>query len=37
MDAHRAAEVSTLAQVRAVDEWAREYAQEIVRGIELKV
>jgi 1-deoxy-D-xylulose-5-phosphate reductoisomerase len=37
MDAHRAAEVSTLAQVRAVDEWARDYAREIVRGIQLKV
>ena len=31
------AEVATLAAVRAVDRWAREYAQEIARGLELKV
>jgi 1-deoxy-D-xylulose-5-phosphate reductoisomerase len=37
MDAHRAAPVETLAQVRAVDRWAREYSQEIARGVELKV
>jgi 1-deoxy-D-xylulose-5-phosphate reductoisomerase len=37
MTAHRPAEVATLAAVRAVDRWAREYAQEIARGLELKV
>jgi 1-deoxy-D-xylulose-5-phosphate reductoisomerase len=37
MDAHRPAEVATLAEVRAVDRWAREYAQQIVGGLELKV
>ena len=28
MDAHAPAEVASLAAVRAVDEWAREYSQE---------
>jgi len=37
MDAHRPAEVTTLAQVRAVDEWARAYSLELARGLELKV
>jgi 1-deoxy-D-xylulose-5-phosphate reductoisomerase len=37
MDAHRPAEVASLAGVRAVDEWAREYSQETARGIQLKV
>ena len=37
MDAHRPAEVATLAEVRAVDAWAREYARQIVGGLELKV
>ena len=37
MDAHRPAEVATLGAVRAVDEWAREYSQDIARGLELKV
>ena len=37
MEAHEAAELTTLAEVRAVDQWAREYAQEIARGVELKV
>ena len=37
MDAHGAAEVGTLAQVRSVDGWAREYAAEIARGLQLKV
>jgi 1-deoxy-D-xylulose-5-phosphate reductoisomerase len=37
MAAHRPAEVATLAAVRAVDRWAHEYAQEIARGLELKV
>src|SRR5262249_35421204 len=35
MDAHVPAEVSTLERVRAVDAWAREYSQDIVRGVEL--
>ena len=37
MDAHRAEEVLTLSSVRSVDRWAREYSQEISRGLELKV
>jgi 1-deoxy-D-xylulose-5-phosphate reductoisomerase len=37
MHAHDAAEVTTLAEVRTVDEWARRYSQEIARGVELKV
>ncbi len=37
MAAHRSAEVATLGAVRAVDRWAREYSQEIARGLELKV
>ena len=37
MDAHRPAEVTTLAQVRAVNDWAREYSLEVARGVELKV
>ncbi len=37
MDAHTPAEVSTLAAVRTVDAWARASAQEIARGLELKV
>jgi 1-deoxy-D-xylulose-5-phosphate reductoisomerase len=37
MEAHRSAEVSTLAAVRAVDGWARECALEIARGVELRV
>jgi 1-deoxy-D-xylulose-5-phosphate reductoisomerase len=37
MEAHQAAEVATLVEVRAVDRWAREYAQEVARGVELKV
>ena len=37
MDAHRGTEVATLAEVRAVDEWAREYSQEVARGVELRV
>ena len=36
MSAHRPAEVATLGAVRAVDRWAREYAQEIARGLESK-
>src|SRR5947207_10854422 len=37
MAAHQPAEVHTLATVRAVDQWARDHAQTIVRGLELKV
>jgi 1-deoxy-D-xylulose-5-phosphate reductoisomerase len=37
LDAHRPEEVGTLAQVRAVDEWARDHAREIARGLQLKV
>ncbi len=37
MAAHRPAEVATLSAVRAVDRWARECAQKIARGLELKV
>ena len=37
LDAHDAAEVHTLAAVRAVDRWAREYSLEIARAVELKV
>jgi 1-deoxy-D-xylulose-5-phosphate reductoisomerase len=35
MDAHRPAAVATLADVRAVDAWAREYAGQIAGGLEL--
>jgi 1-deoxy-D-xylulose-5-phosphate reductoisomerase len=37
MDAHIPAEVASLASVRNVDQWAREYAQELARGLELRV
>jgi 1-deoxy-D-xylulose-5-phosphate reductoisomerase len=37
MAGHNPAEVTTLSAVRAVDRWAREYSQEIARGLELKV
>jgi 1-deoxy-D-xylulose-5-phosphate reductoisomerase len=37
MAAHPPAEVATLAAVRAADLWARDHAQEIARGLELKV
>jgi len=37
MAAHRPAEVHTLATVRAVDEWARDHAHTVARGLELKV
>jgi 1-deoxy-D-xylulose-5-phosphate reductoisomerase len=35
MDAHRAVQVGTLAEVRGVDGWARQYAHEIARGVQL--
>jgi 1-deoxy-D-xylulose-5-phosphate reductoisomerase len=34
MDAHSPAEVDSLVQIRAVDHWAREYADGIARGLE---
>jgi 1-deoxy-D-xylulose-5-phosphate reductoisomerase len=37
MDAHRAAEVHTLAAVREIDRWARDYSQDIAREVESKV
>jgi 1-deoxy-D-xylulose-5-phosphate reductoisomerase len=37
MNAHRPAEVTSLAGVRSVDQWAREYSQELARRVELKV
>jgi 1-deoxy-D-xylulose-5-phosphate reductoisomerase len=36
MEAHRRVEVSTLAEVRAVDRWARELSRDLARGVELK-
>jgi 1-deoxy-D-xylulose-5-phosphate reductoisomerase len=35
MSAHRPVEVSTLAEVRAVDAWAREVSRDLARGVEL--
>ena len=37
MDAHMPADVTTLAQVRSVDAWARQFSSEIARGVELKL
>jgi 1-deoxy-D-xylulose-5-phosphate reductoisomerase len=37
MDAHSPVEVNTLAEVRALDRWARLYSQNVARGLELKV
>ena len=37
MNAHRPSAVATLAEVRSVDKWAREYSQEIARGVQSKV
>jgi 1-deoxy-D-xylulose-5-phosphate reductoisomerase len=37
MAAHQPAEVATLAEVRAVDAWARDHAVELAREVELKV
>ena len=37
LDAHTSEEVGTLAQVRAVDGWARECAADVAREIQLKV
>jgi 1-deoxy-D-xylulose-5-phosphate reductoisomerase len=36
MRAHRPAEVATLAEVQAVDRWARACARDLARGVELK-
>jgi 1-deoxy-D-xylulose-5-phosphate reductoisomerase len=37
MDAQRGAGAGTLAQVRVLDEWARDHAREVARAIQLKV
>ena len=37
MDAHRPAEVTTLAAVRAVDTWARAFSQDVAGTVELKL
>jgi 1-deoxy-D-xylulose-5-phosphate reductoisomerase len=37
MDAHVPRQAATLEEVRAIDRWAREYSQEIARGVQLKV
>ena len=37
LDAHLAAPVSSLVEVRAIDRWARERAREAVRGLESKI
>jgi 1-deoxy-D-xylulose-5-phosphate reductoisomerase len=37
LDTHTPAAVTTLAEVRIVDAWARQYAREVSRGVELKV
>jgi len=37
MNAHVAGEAGTLAQIRAVDGWARDYAREMACGLQLKV
>jgi len=36
MDAHKVVEVRTLAEVRAIDRWAREHAKETADAVELK-
>ena len=37
LDAHEPAACQSLAQVRAIDQWAREYAADVARGLQLKV
>ncbi|MGE0703620.1 MAG: 1-deoxy-D-xylulose-5-phosphate reductoisomerase [Vicinamibacterales bacterium] len=37
MDAHRPENVATLAEVRAVDHWAREFSRGLARGVQSKV
>jgi len=37
MDAHRGADVTTIAEVRAVDDWARTYSHAVAREVELRV
>ena len=37
MDAHVPAQVESIAAVRSVDRWAREYATDAARGLQLKV
>ena len=36
MDAHQAAEVRTLAEVRALDRWARTYSQALSPTVQLE-
>ena len=36
MEAHRSVEVGTIAEVRKVDLWAREYALELARAVEFQ-
>jgi 1-deoxy-D-xylulose-5-phosphate reductoisomerase len=37
MDAYDGGDVTSLAQVRAVDAWARMHAADLARGLQLKV
>jgi 1-deoxy-D-xylulose-5-phosphate reductoisomerase len=37
MNAHRPAEVASLAAVRAVDAWARDYSRDVAGTVELKL
>ena len=37
LDAHTASDVQTLAEVRSIDTWAREFSRELARGVESKV
>ena len=37
MAAHAPVPVNTLADVRAVDAWARAYSQDVAHGLELKI
>ena len=37
MDAHQPVQVETLAEVRSVDTWARDYSLELARELESEV
>ena len=37
MDAHAPAAVDSLAEVRRIDAWAREYSQELARALESEI
>ena len=37
LDAHTASDVQSLAEVRSIDTWAREFSRELARGVESKV